>query len=760
MIIFDATIQQRRDTAANWTAANPVLANGEFGYETDTGKLKVGDGATAWNALPYFTAGGAGGTVNFSAGTTSQNLTNVVFSNSNGVSFGLNGSTITGSVATNYLTTAMASNRGSDFVQATAAFHGTNASGTIASNAISVSVAAAANNSVNISAGTTSSNVSAVTFSNGSGVSFGYDGTNITATVATNYQSQGAYLTTAMASNRGSDFVQATAAFAGTNASGTINSTGISVSVAAQSVNSVKFSAGTLSSNRTDITFSNSNGVSFGLETNGVITATIATTYAGTGYTTATTAGTNLVGTLNSAGLSQGVPAFLTTAALSQDSSKYAGTGFTTATTAGTAIVGTQNTAGLSMGVPAFLTTAMQSNAATISNILVSAGTVTSNGSAFTFSNSNNFSFGLGTGASAGVVTASYTVPTVTNSSLTVSDNATSGTVGRLAFTNLNGVTLSLSSGTGGLHTIVGSIATGVTNINVSAAGSSNNLTNLVFSNSNGVSFGLNGSTITASYQGFQSYWLNSLLNNSSTLTVVQSTSYVAPFFLPYYLSASYIRLPVSGAPTVASFGTTANTQFTAQIFSTVFAVVYSLGTGASSNSLQSVASGSGPFAMKLSWSAGNTGSQWSVSASITYPSKGTTSLFNTNDANTVTNLSIQSSQLTGFNSYRFLDIPFANSLAPGPYWLMIGVSSTTSTQGNAIGTNQIISMTTQAISQANIAIGNFTEPMPPNTTVGIDLGIGSFSTNAIGTTASLDFSNISRQAGQPMFQMAFIRQA
>lgn len=44
---------QRRDTAANWTAANPTLASGEFGYETDTGKLKLGDGATAWNSLPY-----------------------------------------------------------------------------------------------------------------------------------------------------------------------------------------------------------------------------------------------------------------------------------------------------------------------------------------------------------------------------------------------------------------------------------------------------------------------------------------------------------------------------------------------------------------------------------------------------------------------------------------------------------------------------------------------------------------------------------
>jgi hypothetical protein len=46
-------IQLRRDTAANWTSTNPTMAQGEAGYETDTGKLKVGDGTTAWNSLAY-----------------------------------------------------------------------------------------------------------------------------------------------------------------------------------------------------------------------------------------------------------------------------------------------------------------------------------------------------------------------------------------------------------------------------------------------------------------------------------------------------------------------------------------------------------------------------------------------------------------------------------------------------------------------------------------------------------------------------------
>ena len=46
-------IQIRRDTAENWTGANPTLAQGELGVETDTLKMKIGDAVTAWVDLPY-----------------------------------------------------------------------------------------------------------------------------------------------------------------------------------------------------------------------------------------------------------------------------------------------------------------------------------------------------------------------------------------------------------------------------------------------------------------------------------------------------------------------------------------------------------------------------------------------------------------------------------------------------------------------------------------------------------------------------------
>jgi len=70
-------IQVRRGTAAQWTSTNPTLAAGEWGYETDTGKAKIGNGSTAWSSLSYF--GGTGTVTSITAGT------------------GLSGGTITGS---------------------------------------------------------------------------------------------------------------------------------------------------------------------------------------------------------------------------------------------------------------------------------------------------------------------------------------------------------------------------------------------------------------------------------------------------------------------------------------------------------------------------------------------------------------------------------------------------------------------------------------------------------------------------------------
>jgi hypothetical protein len=91
-------IQVRRGTASQWTSTNPTLAAGEFGFETDTNKIKCGTGSTAWTSLPYLnndgditgvtagtgiSGGGTSGTVTVSIDTsvtadltTAQTLTN------------------------------------------------------------------------------------------------------------------------------------------------------------------------------------------------------------------------------------------------------------------------------------------------------------------------------------------------------------------------------------------------------------------------------------------------------------------------------------------------------------------------------------------------------------------------------------------------------------------------------------------------------------------------------------------------------------
>jgi hypothetical protein len=74
-------IQLRRGTAAQWTSANPILAAGEMGVETDTVKAKIGDGALTWNALPYF-----GGDVST---TATQTLTNKTISVDNNTLSGI-----------------------------------------------------------------------------------------------------------------------------------------------------------------------------------------------------------------------------------------------------------------------------------------------------------------------------------------------------------------------------------------------------------------------------------------------------------------------------------------------------------------------------------------------------------------------------------------------------------------------------------------------------------------------------------------------
>lgn len=68
MAIIQARLWSRRGTAAEWTSANPTLAAGEVGFETDTNRVKIGDGITPWNTLDYISGISPGEMSPFSVG--------------------------------------------------------------------------------------------------------------------------------------------------------------------------------------------------------------------------------------------------------------------------------------------------------------------------------------------------------------------------------------------------------------------------------------------------------------------------------------------------------------------------------------------------------------------------------------------------------------------------------------------------------------------------------------------------------------------
>jgi hypothetical protein len=68
-------IQFRRDTSTNWESNNPILLQGEFGYELDTGFAKIGDGSSTWDQLTYFGGTGPTGPIGLTGPTGATGVT-------------------------------------------------------------------------------------------------------------------------------------------------------------------------------------------------------------------------------------------------------------------------------------------------------------------------------------------------------------------------------------------------------------------------------------------------------------------------------------------------------------------------------------------------------------------------------------------------------------------------------------------------------------------------------------------------------------
>jgi hypothetical protein len=358
----------------------------------------------------------------------------VVLSDSNGVSFGISGQTIT---------------------------------------------ASAAGGGVNLYDGTNSITSGTAYFSDANGVSFGINGQTVTASIAA------------------------------------VGGAQTGISSIADSVNTQ--TVGMLS-------FANGSGVTFGLST-GAATATLTASVAAqsvqtqtagnlaqTGFATTTTNGVVIVGT-NQGGVTLAVPPYITTYVAQTVQAAITGIA-DGAGTQTTGLLSFANSNGLTFGLSTGAASAtltgsytVPSTAGLISGMRLSAGAGTSNTavSGLTFANSNGFTFGLSTGASVGTITASYTVPTQTNQSL--SAIVSSNTVGNTSAMTFDARSVSLQ-GYGivsvGLSTTNtgSSILFSATQSNqaVSAQGGSSAFQTLVFTNSNNVSFSNTGGSVWGSY--------------------------------------------------------------------------------------------------------------------------------------------------------------------------------------------------------------------------------------------------------------------
>ena len=410
------------------------------------------------STVPFGTGGGG---VALYDGTNSITSGTAQFSNANGVTFGIVGQTITASIpAVGGAQTGISSIADSANTQTQGMLSFAN------SNGITFGLSTGANTAtltasytvplvptsyvsqVNGSSGALSLAVgsSLSSSTNGSSITFG-----LASNITTALQSAGPYLTTARASN---DAIGLNTAQS--NVTWTVNSSGLSVDARGY--------AGTgTSATNASITL-NSNGLAISVAPGG-----------GGGFTGGVSTGGN---TLGNTGTQTGQIIFAGGNNITLSVATAAG-GAQTITISGA------NAGGAQTGISGIV----------VSNTTYTSGTVS-------FSNANGISFGSSAGQA---ITASYTVPTVTNSSWTVSDANTSATVGRLAFTQSNGLTLSLSTSNNGNHTVIGSYTVPSTagllsNINVSAGTTSANLSAVTFSNSNGLAFGLNAGTITGSY--------------------------------------------------------------------------------------------------------------------------------------------------------------------------------------------------------------------------------------------------------------------
>mgnify|MGYP007089694969 CR=1 FL=1 len=461
-------IHVKSNTAPDWTGV-VTIGNSTGGTQTinATDLVRPAD----WNsnhALQMTLSGNTLGQSTISG--------DIVFAGGNNLSLSVNGATLafvgpdltqyltTAQPPGAYLTTAMASNRGSDFVQATAAFAGTNASGTIASNGISISVAApglttarASNDAIGLNTALTANGVSMTANSSGLSLNFPAFLTSQSNQAFSAAGGSSAFQTLSFADNvyaswtnsngsvaltelRGSLFAvsNTTQASSGTQnldavsfgGAGivSVGITGGSVVISATQSNQAASAANGSFAFQT-LSFSNLNGISFGTSAGSAITAShnaLTTARASTDAIGLNTAQSNVTWTVNSSGLSL-------------DARGYAGTG---STFAGTNVSGsmTVNSVGVNLAL-----SGVGGGVINQTGPNIAAGTQTATSGTVVFSNSNGITFGM---TNQSIVTASFDPINIGVSTLGNTSGATGtidGAGAQFVFVGSNNITLSQS---------------------------------------------------------------------------------------------------------------------------------------------------------------------------------------------------------------------------------------------------------------------------------------------------------------------------
>lgn len=737
---------------SNHSHGNPTLALTNISGTT----ASASNGLTL--SLSANPAGGADGVNILAAGTQTANTTGTVaFNNSNGITFGMSNSSVI-TASHNGLTTAMASNRGSDFVQANAVFNGTNASGTIASNAISISVAApgGGGGAALKGSGTYTQNTGTVEFANSNGITFGLsnngtmtashngitsqsvqtqnlmtvngtqgnvsisggngvtvgnNASTVTISVATNYQSQGAYLTTAAQSD--------------------------------QVVNSINGSTGTFSFN-TGSSLSSSrvgNAITWGLASN----ITTALQSAGAYLTTArasndaaglNTAITNGTWTVNSSGISLNLSNHLTTAAQSNQvvNSINGSTGAISLAT-GSSLSSSSNGSTITFGLASNITTALQSAGAYLTTAMAS-----NRGSDFVQANA---AF-AGTNASGTIASNGISVSVAApggGAAVTASASNGSFTAGLLGFSNANNVTFGTSAGsiitasvaapgaaaennwvnllganTAGNTTASGSTI-GYSGINLTLSGTNGSAINISapatssLSATGGLGISTNGSTISIGMPFDDFYEPYPLMNAISTTYApgIGSWNFLyMPVHLPidsgrinmlYSMGSTSAMLAASNGNSFAS-NTTGGASWSFLLNRSV--AIYKRGAGANSTQLESIWSNTVSNGVSQSMGVSVTNaSQLTVQRRVSFQyvqSVETNGLYTTaglgatHNASFASSNTVSSAATSAISSiYNMMSgamlVPFGfnTTLSAGDYWLGVAWSTASTTAGTSV---------------------------------------------------------------------------